>query len=166
MALIKGSNAKSRPYFNRSDSSIHRRQYKADYRPKEKYSTSTKNVGGFVLHEVQVASPQSLKEAKEKVQDSTANKSQEQENILQTDQDNLENVPVEQYDGNFESPLLNYSLESSVLLNRIVKRKRGRPRKISTELSAELVTIDENTFNAEMLTHHSPPPQPHDSAPM
>jgi hypothetical protein len=164
MALIKGTNFKSRPFTNRPDHSICRKKYKVDYRPTEKYSTTTKQVGGFVLHEVQVVSPQSLKTSIGKQSSLERHVTAEQE---------FESLPEQIYDRKPENiaPVVARtvksratSLQDSLLLGAVAKKKRGRPRKNPIDSSTEnnsnvFMPIDGDTFNDEMLAQLSPDSQ-------
>ena len=141
---------------------MQRKKYKADYRPKEKYSTSTKKVGGFVLHEVQVVSPSSSKSSadkenklEEKVSDAkekTASKKSKENESSETAENSTPTKRIKSP----KSPL-----DDSELLYPVTKKKRGRPRKNPIDPSVKnrvsnSPPVDEDTFNSEILAQLSP----------
>ena len=157
MAFIQGLHLKGRQKYNHVGYPVrYNSKYKADYRPREQYNTSTTNVGGFVLHEVQLVSPQSIKSSQK-----------DNENIDELSQSIARKERKERKERKPKNE------EFFELLEPVVKRKRGRPRKVP-ELSSTFVEctksglispnifneVTEETFNAELFEKfHTPSPQ-------
>lgn len=153
----------------------HRSRYKADYQQKEQYNTVTKQVGTFVLHEVQVVSPKATENIEQMSDKSNILEANSLSGEQQEDKENGQHFVFEMTDASSISPVREksgrrtkspkVSIDDSQLLQPVIKKKRGRPpkQKLGPENSALLPIVEEalNVDRLAQLKTWSPMPQCH-----